>query len=65
MHDKNGNPVNVGDKVLIIAEVKQTHATDEYCNVGLLIGFEEAHGPFNVQSNIVLNAKQIEVIKTA
>jgi 5-methylcytosine-specific restriction enzyme A len=35
MHDANGTPLNVGDKVLIPAVVTELHAGDDYCNVSL------------------------------
>lgn len=33
MHDTNGTPLNVGDKVLIPAVVKTLSPGDDYCNV--------------------------------
>lgn len=61
MHDKNGNLIKKGDKVLIEAIVTQTIATDEFCNVSLGIGFDAEHGPHNIHCTVTLNAKQVEL----
>lgn len=63
MHDRNGNPVKVGDRVQIQGEITSTSVGEEFCNVTVKItekGVE--HGPFNVQGTLVVNAKQTELI---
>ena len=35
MHDRNGTPLNLGDKVKIEAVITQLSATEEYCNATL------------------------------
>ena len=63
MHDKNGKPIKAGDKVRVEAVISETFATDEFCNVTLKIGADAPHGPRNVQSTVVLNAAQVELIE--
>ena len=40
MHDVNGKPLKVGDRVNIPCVVKQCSTTEDYCNVSL----ETVHG---------------------
>lgn len=61
MHDKNGKQIKAGDKVTIEAFITDTAASDEFCNVTLAIGKDKEHGAFNIQSTVVLNAKQVEL----
>ena len=64
MHDRNGNPVKVGDRVQIQGEITSTSAGEEYCNVTVKITEkDQEHGPFNVQGTVVVNAKQTELIE--
>lgn len=64
MHDRNGNPVKVGDRVLVQGEITSTSATDEYCNVTIKITEkDQEHGPFNVTGTLVVNARQTELIE--
>lgn len=35
MHDANGTPLNVGDKVLIPAVITELHPGDDYCNISV------------------------------
>jgi hypothetical protein len=63
MHDKNGTPIEKGDKVMIEAVIEEAHATEEFCNVTLGIGKDQEHGPFNIHSTVTLNAKQVEKIE--
>lgn len=55
-HDKNGTLLNVGDRVSVEFEVTGIHMAEEYCNTTLKIPGE--HGPHNVTSTLVVNAKQ-------
>ncbi len=64
MHDKNGNPIKKGDKVIVEAVVLETYATDTFCNVQLGIGRDAEHGEYNVQGTLTLNAKQVELIES-
>lgn len=65
MHDKNGKPLKVGDKVTVEAVIRETYATDEYCNVQIGIGYEDGkeHGAHNVQSIVTINSKQVELVE--
>lgn len=66
MHDKNGKPLKKGDRVTIEAEIKETYATDEYCNVQLAVGEKgQEHGPHNVTAFVTVNAKQTTLIEEA
>lgn len=62
-HDRNGQLLQAGDKVMIPATVKEIYSGEEFCNVSLGIGSEDAHGPHNVQSSVTLNAKQVEKVE--
>ena len=55
-HDKNGKLLNVGDRVTVEFEVTEIHMAEDYCNTTLRIPGE--HGPHNVTTTVVLNAKQ-------
>lgn len=35
MHDANGKPLKVGDRVVIEAEITGLYPSEEYCNVSL------------------------------
>ena len=59
-HDKNGQLVQVGDFVSVTFEVKEIHMPEDYCNTTLVIPGQ--HGPHNVVSTVVINAKQIKVL---
>jgi tartrate dehydratase beta subunit/fumarate hydratase class I family protein len=64
MHDKNGNPLKVGDRVTVEGEITSTSATDDYCNVTLKVGEkDQEHGPHNVTGTLVVNAKQTTLIE--
>ncbi|MDG4910789.1 hypothetical protein P9228_30950 [Mesorhizobium sp. WSM4898] len=63
MHDKNGNPIKVGDKVRVEAVIENTSATETFCNVTLGIGKDQEHSEFNVHGTLVVNAKQVELIE--
>lgn len=63
MHDKNGNPIKKGDRVTVEAEIIDTAATDEFCNVTLKVGEkDQEHGPHNVTGTLVVNAQQTTLI---
>lgn len=64
MHDKNGKPLKKGDRVTIEAEITETYATDEFCNVQLKVGEkDQEHGPHNVTATVTVNAKQTVLIE--
>jgi hypothetical protein len=64
MHDKNGKPLKVGDRVTVEGEITSTSASEDYCNVTLKIGEKgQEHGPHNVTGTLVVNAKQTELIE--
>ena len=57
MHDRNGKPLAVGDKVVIEGTIKECHDPSheqEYCNVQVLCDVPMAGNPYSV----TLNAKQ-------
>lgn len=58
MHDKNGKPLAVGDRVTVTATIKETYLGEEYCNVQLET--EEPMYPGDNKTIITLNAKQVE-----
>lgn len=57
MHDKFGRELKAGDKVLIPCVVKETYATEEYCNVALET--IDPMPPYEAKNAIVLNTKQV------
>lgn len=58
MHDRDGQPLKVGDKVFIHATVTETHDPgSEYCNVKVVTDIPMADR--TVRDTIVLNAKQV------
>jgi hypothetical protein len=64
MHDKNGKPLKKGDRVMVEAEILETSAGIEFCNVQIKITEkDQEHGPHNVTSNIWVNAKQTVLIE--
>ena len=54
MHDHNGTPLKVGDRVMVEFVVKQVHATEEFCNLTL----ESVHGrlPDEQKETAVINS---------
>lgn len=60
-HDRNGELLQVGDFVDVRFEVKEIHMAEDYCNTTLKIPGE--HGPHNVVSTVVVNAKQTTLVK--
>jgi hypothetical protein len=63
MHDKNGKPIKVGDKVIVEAVIEGTSASETFCNVTLGVGRDKEHGEYNIHSTLVVNAKQVELIE--
>jgi uncharacterized Zn ribbon protein len=59
-HDINGQLLAEGDFVVIVAKVKQVHATAEYCNLSLET--VEAMYPGEHKSALTLNSKQVTKI---
>ncbi len=57
MHDRKGNPLSVGDHVVIEATVRDLQAHDEYCNI--TVETVEPMYPGENKSAITLNAKQV------
>ena len=57
MHDAKGQPLSLGDIVLVPCKIAETYATDEYCNVQLKT-LAPMH-PTDVPTTITLNAKQV------
>jgi hypothetical protein len=60
-HDKNGELLAVGDRVMIPARVKAIHLTEDYCNCE--VEMTERMPPNNTVSHTTLNTRQ--VIKSA
>ena len=56
-HDKNGQVLEVGDRVTVLCEVKTIYLTEEFCNVGLET--VEPMFPGEHKSGVTLNAKQV------
>lgn len=60
MHDRNGKPLAVGDKVIITGTVKARYSSDnEYCNVTIETEVPMAGNAYS----ITLNAKQTEKVE--
>ena len=60
-HDAKGNPIKVGDRVLIECTVERVDAGEEYCNVSLKTIHPMYPGEY--KSDVCLNATQVEVIR--
>ena len=59
MHDRNGNPLQVGDKVNVPCIIAACHdAASEYCNVTLNTEVPMDGKPYTLS----LNAKQTELV---
>lgn len=56
-HDKNGNKLEVGNRVLIEAEVKTITMSEDYCN--LTVETVEVMYPGSNRNMVTLNAKQV------
>jgi hypothetical protein len=63
MHDLNGNPINVGDTVMVPCTVKSITGGEEYCNI--MVETREVMFPGNIKARINLNARQVLVDVTA
>lgn len=59
MHDKNGNPLKKGDKVLIEAVITETYATDEFCNIQCQTGYGAENSAYNVHGFVTINSRQV------
>lgn len=62
-HDRNGQPLRVGDEVLVFCKVEQIHVGEEYCNVQLKT--IEPMYPGEHSTVITLNGKQIVRLEVA
>ena len=56
-HDKLGQPLAVGDEVVVRCTVTEVQAGTEYCN--LQVKTKEPMFPGNDKTTITLNAKQV------
>lgn len=56
-HDRDGQLLNVGARVLVPAIVREIHTTEEYCNVSLET--VELMYPGTQRSTLTLNARQV------
>jgi hypothetical protein len=61
MHDANGKPVKVGDKVNIPATITETYATDEYCSIQ--VKPDHPMYPSDRRDAIVLNSRQVVLVE--
>ena len=57
-HDRNGNPISVGDEISIPCIVKQIQPGDEYCNVTVAAKYPMP--PYTTEYTLTLNTKQVE-----
>jgi hypothetical protein len=64
MHDCNGNPVRVGDRVALFGTIAETHGAGEYCNVRFV---SDRAMPGNGErcSISALNASQVLLVEKA
>lgn len=59
MHDRHGNPLALGDSVVIRGTISSMQAPDnEHCNLTVLVDVPMAGSPYYV----TLNAKQTEFV---
>lgn len=56
MHDKNGHPLKVGDRVTVEFEIVEVAATEEFCNANLKT--VEPMYPSDRRDSYWLNTKQ-------
>ena len=64
MHDRNGKPLAVGDKIIISGTVVTCYESteeNEYCNVTIGTDVPMAGNPYS----LTLNAKQTEKVEPA
>jgi hypothetical protein len=59
-HDKNQNPIQPGDEVIIRASVSSVTQEESYCNVTVVT--QEGMPPSGDKSTITLNAAQVEMV---
>lgn len=57
MHDKNGKPLKLGDKVSVDFVIDDVQPGVEYCNCRVKIPGE--NGPANVLGQLTLNSRQV------
>lgn len=57
-HDKNGNQLSVGDRVLIEAEVVSISPSEEYCNATVKTVLPMP--PYKDGTSITLNTRQLD-----
>ena len=60
MHDRNGQPLNVGDRVLIPGVITRAQTGTDFCNI--TVETDEKMFPGEYKSEISLNAKQVEKV---
>lgn len=64
MHDRNGNPLKVGDKVNVPCTIVSLgNPAEDYCNINLVT--DVPMGTRTVGDSITLNAKQTELVESA
>lgn len=56
MHDAKGNLLQIGDKVLIPATIKDIQAGEEYCNC--TVELEYSMPPKEYKDSMTINTKQ-------
>lgn len=56
-HDRNGNELKVGDRVLVECDVDSITMQEDYCNVTLKT--RSPMPPYTDPTTLVLNAKQV------
>lgn len=57
MHDRNGNPLSIGDDVIIPCKIKSCTLDEDYCNVTLVAKYPMP--PYEFDHTITLNSKQL------
>ena len=65
MHDRNGNPLKVGDKVAIPATITSTSVGEQkFCNIGVALDVKMGlDDPSAYVMTLSLNAGQVDLIK--
>jgi hypothetical protein len=59
-HDKNGQLLSAGDRVIVRATVREVHQGEDFCNVTL--ESEEGRRPDDHKETLTLNAKVVEKV---
>lgn len=63
MHDKHGNPLKAGDKVVLTGTVENIWPDNDYCNC--TVKFDETEGAKAAPGSITFNSQHCELLGSA